>query len=189
MNCPQDADAYYSSSVFIPLYQLQLFKEQELRSCYSAPSAPVDNRPRWQRSPVWKQAEDLAWTFRQLFHPRATPRDLPLRPLWIQAFRMFRKGFTAQEIEQAMREAAARGPRVRPQNLWFFVFGGWIRRLRSFKDRMVREVEARERRWEDEKRGYAVAARSLWGISANAEGPVALKDLLAGLVPAMRGAP
>lgn len=176
------AERWYYKTAFIPLDQLQFFSEEELKQClHSGPLVAVD-KPRWQRSPIWKDAQDVAWQFRQTFYPK---KFVPLRPLVIQAFRLFRQGFKAPEILQAMKEAAARGVRQAPRSLWFFI--GWVRRLRSWKDRILREAETRERQWQEEKRSYS--ASRLWGVMANSEGPVSLRHLIGGFAHAWESSP
>lgn len=103
-------------------------------------------------------------------------------PFMIQAMTLFkRRGIRPDEFEQAIREAACKLRGVIPKTMFFFE--GWIRRLRAWKARMLREAEQRERDWEDEKRAY-VAPRLL-GVMANSEGPVAFKHLIDSFMPRM----
>ena len=92
----------------------------------------------------------MAWRFRALFYPTSW---VPLPSLRLQAFRLFKAGWTERDLTGAMDEAAkAPWRRERPKTLWFFL--GWVKRARA------RAAAQADREHEERVRQNALEPRS-----------------------------
>ena len=108
--------------------------------------------PRWKTSPKQKAASEVAWRFRQLFFPTGW---VPLPKLRLQAFRLFKAGWTRTDILSAMEEAQQTPWRREiPKTLWFFL--GWIKRIR------MRQAQTAERMATAEKWRYTENPTVRW---------------------------
>lgn len=113
-----------ASSVLLP--------ERKTTASYTERSRRY-RRPRHETSLKTRQAGALAQLVRERFYLPRGVRSAPLRSFMIQAFRLFKRGYTYDELCLAIEEAVtAPWCRKRPSRGFKLIFFlGWVKRIRS----------------------------------------------------------
>jgi len=116
-------------------------------------------RPRHETSLKTRHAGALAQLVRERFYLPRGARSAPLRSFMIQAFRLFKRGYTYEELCLAIEEAAtAPWCRKRPSRGFKLIFFlGWVSRIRA---RGLREdTKRRQHHLDAEGLGHVLALR------------------------------